>query len=346
MGLRVAAITNIYPTAADPAQGAFVEQQVKGLRKEGVDVRVLHLNRRARGTAVYREAARLVEELERAFEPDLFHVMYGGVLAQRATRARVSRPFVVSFCGSDLLGDPLAGWRRRLAARYGVRASQEAAARAGGIIVKSAGLRDAIDTHIDQGKVWVLPNGIDLDRFRPHDREQCRQELRWDRWQLHVLFPTARREPCKRYDLALAGVRRVRAAGVDAVLQVIPGVPQERVPVWLNAADAVILTSEHEGSPNIVKEALACNRPVVSVDVGDVAERIRGINGCHLVAADPDALAAALLKVAEGPRVVEGRSRVRDFSLDSVSARLAAIYQAVMDRAGERRDGLLMRAAG
>ena len=82
-------------------------------------------------------------------------------------------------------------------------------------------------------------------------------------------------------------MERATRLGIDAEMHHLSGVPNDHVPIWLNASDVVLLTSLHEGSPTIIKEALACNRPVVSVDVGDVRERIRGVDGCFLARPDP-----------------------------------------------------------
>jgi glycosyltransferase involved in cell wall biosynthesis len=104
-------------------------------------------------------------------------------------------------------------------------------------------------------------------------------------------------------------------------------VPHEEVPLWLNAADVVLLTSTHEGSPNAVKEALACNVPIVSVEVGDVRERIDGVEGCHCAAATPPDLAAKLAEVLERGERVRGREQVLELSLPTVARRLRAIYE-------------------
>jgi teichuronic acid biosynthesis glycosyltransferase TuaC len=107
-------------------------------------------------------------------------------------------------------------------------------------------------------------------------------------------------------------------------------VPHEEVPVWLNASDVVLLTSLHEGSPNIVKEALACNIPVVSVDVGDVRERIQGIEGCYLVDPEPGDLAAKLQMVHAGSRRVVSRIKIQELSLERVALQLKKFYSEVL----------------
>jgi glycosyltransferase involved in cell wall biosynthesis len=330
--LRIAVLTNFYPTASCPAQGTFIEQQVLGLRDAGVTVEVLHLDRGANGIGVYRHVVPQLAAFVNRFVPDLLHVMYGGVLAYRATGAPLAVPTVVSFCGSDLLGDKPNGWARQIMGGIGVLASQRAAMRAHGVIVKSAGLRAALDPAVDRNKVWIVSNGVDLHRFRPMDNATCKRHLHWSPSRLNVLFASRKDNRIKRIELAEAAVGLLQASGVPVDLHVMAGVAQEEVPLYLNAADALILTSIHEGSPNIVKEALACNRPVVSVDVGDVRERLEAIDGCYIAEATPESLSKALRRVVLGPGAVEGRSRMHALSLAGVSRDLIQIYRTVLAR--------------
>lgn len=329
--LKILAVTNMYPTAFDPSQGTFVEQQVYGLRRVGADVRVLHLDRRSQGMAVYRRIPELLRQEIRDFGPDLVHCMYGGALAQVTTRMVSLKPVVVSFCGTDLFGEGGVGRPlRRMLSAYGAFASRAAARRASAVIVKSAGMLKALPSSVPYSKAVVIPNGIDMDRFCVLDRDACRGQLGWENERFHVLFTNGRRVPQKRVELAEAAVAILNRRGVPADLKCLPGVPHSEVPVWMNAADVVVLTSVHEGSPNAIKEALACNRPVVSVDVGDVRERIEGIAGCHLVAPDAESIAEGLRQVYNGPRSVAGRERMNELSLENASRRLLGVYQTVI----------------
>jgi glycosyltransferase involved in cell wall biosynthesis len=330
--MRVLAVTNMYPTPDHPALGTFVEQQVVGLRRAGAEVHVLLADRGRDGISAYKGLSRRVAAEAAAFRPDLLHVMYGGVMAGSAVAALPGVPTVLSFCGSDLLGELLSGHLRRWIAGYGVWCSHRAARKAHGIVVKSTNLRDALPRGIDQSRVAIIPNGIDLQRFRPMDRRAACMRLGWDPATFNILFPTNAGDPRKRLPLAQAAIESMRAGGVAVELHQLKGVPHPEVPLWMNASDAVILTSLHEGSPNVVKEALACDVPVVSVDVGDVRERIGAIEGCYLADADPGDLADRLYRVWEGPRRVDGRRRMEELSLESVAARLMAFYRQVSSR--------------
>ncbi|HEY3283540.1 MAG TPA: glycosyltransferase [Armatimonadota bacterium] len=330
--MHILAVTNMYPTPEDPTSGTFVEQQVMGLRRVGVTVEVMLARRLREGAGVYRRLGERVEERVRQGGVDLVHVMYGGVMADQVTRRLRGVPMVVSFCGSDLLGEPLNGALRKLIGGYGVLCSHRAARRAQGIVVKSRNLQQALPRSADRERSLILPNGIDLDRFQEMDRAACRAKLGWCQDSFSVLFPTNAGDARKRLWLAQGAVDLLKAAGLPVELRQLKGVPHAEVPLWLNASDAVILTSQHEGSPNVVKEALACNVPVVSVDVGDVRERLEGIEGCYLAEANPPDLAAKLRRVHGGPGRVLGRERVLELSVERAAARLREHYDRILAR--------------
>ena len=329
--MRILAVTNMYPTPRYPAMGTFVEQQVLGLRRSGLDVEVMLVNRGERGMCAYLTLGAELRNRIQHFQPDVVHVMYGGVLAELVTRITKDRPTVVSFCGSDLLGELLSGSMRRIISEYGVLASHIAASRAGGIVVKSRNLEEALPATANRSKVRIIPNGVDLERFRPLDQIDCRNKLRWDPNKFHVLFPTNAGDPCKRLNLAQSAIDKANRSGLNAELHQLQGVPHEEVPLWLNASNVVLLTSLHEGSPNVIKESLACDLPIVSVDVGDVRERIDGIEGCHIAVPDPGDLGIKLGLVAARNGRVAGRVRMQSLSLEQTALHLRSLYQEVVE---------------
>jgi glycosyltransferase involved in cell wall biosynthesis len=328
--MRVLAVTNMYPSVSAPAEGSFVEQQVTGLRQIGLDVDVLHVDRSGSGAAAYFDVGRSVRERIKVFRPDLVHVMYGGVMPEIVTRAVRDLPVIVSFCGSDLLGENL-HFLRKLMATYGVLASRRAAKRAAGVVVKSRNLEAALPHNVDRRRVRVVPNGIDLNRFTPLDRTECRHSLGWSESAFHVLFASNSGSPVKRPWLAAASVEAAKELGVPAELHLLHNVVPADVPRWLNASNVVLLTSLHEGSPNIIKEALACDVPVVSVDVGDVAERVAGIEGCYIARPDPRSLADCLAKAYIGPVRIQGRGPIEKMSLEGTATRLRIFYEEILE---------------
>ena len=313
--MRVLAVTNMFPCSASPAAGVFIEQQIEGLLSVGVQVQVVFVNRQTEGPFAYYRMRPKIEASVAGFCPDLIHVMYGGVMADQVVRRHRLRPVVVTFHGSDLLGENLSGWFRKIVSHYGVACSKRAARAADGVVVVARHLLKAlpfapgslspdpqVSGFIPQPSmpiVRVIPCGIDPDRFRPMDRVACRRQLRWEPDIFHVLFVSNNGDPVKRPWLARQAVERLAGSGARAELHFVAGVPNAEVPCWINASDVLLLTSLHEGSPMVVKEALACGVPIVSVDVGDVAERMEGIKGCHLAEPNPTDLALKLRMVYE-----------------------------------------------
>jgi glycosyltransferase involved in cell wall biosynthesis len=323
----------MYPSAEFPQAGPFIADQVESLRAAGVSVDVLHIDR-TEGRHVYQGLGKKVRHRVAELEPDLVHVMYGGVMADAVTRAVRDRPVLVSFCGTDLLARRGDGFLGRVSVQYGALASRRAARRASGIIVKSANLYDALPADVDKSRTWIVPNGIDLSLFRPLDRGDCQRRLGWSAEKLHVLFPARIGRPEKRYGLARAAVEALGQPTVE--LHPLDGIPHEEVPIWLNGANVVLLTSAHEGSPNAVKEALACNVPVVSVDVGDVRERIAGIEGCFIAAASPSHLADSLAAALARTTPIDAREKISDLALEQVAERIHGIYTSLIGEAFER----------
>jgi glycosyltransferase involved in cell wall biosynthesis len=329
MFMRILAVTNMYPIPEMLDFGTFVEQQIAGLRQIGLEVEVMFVDRIKRGMRAYLGLGPQIQARVRRFEPDLVHSMYGGVLAAQVTLAVNDRPTVVTFHGSDLLGENLSGTLRKVISRYGIWCSRRAAQRASGIIAVSKVLLDALPKQMDRSKIRVIPCGIDLERFKPLDQQSCRQRLGWEPGRFHILFPGSR-DPVKRPALARAAVAAIKNREVRAEIHYLRGISNSEVPIWLNASDVVLLTSLHEGSPTIVKEALACNVPVVSVNVGDVAERIHGIEGCYIASSEPSDIAAKLSMVYGGSRRVSGRPKMQTLSLEQIANRLKDTYEEIL----------------
>ncbi|MCD6291575.1 MAG: glycosyltransferase [Anaerolineae bacterium] len=308
--MRVLLVTNMYPTPDRPAAGVFVAEQVASLRKLGVDFDVLYVDGRRSTWNYLWGPFRLWAQMRRA-RYDLIHAHY--VFSGLIARLQWGRPLVLTHPGIAVL----TGWTAplcRLASRW-----------ANEVIVVSEAMRRAlapIPSH-------VIPCGVDMKMFRPGDQAAARARLGLEPHRPLVLFAGDLR-PEKRYPLAQAAVARLRATGVDAELVTLTGQPHDRVPLYMQACDALILTSTHEGSPMVVKEAMACNLPVVSVDVGDVAEVVGNTEGCVITTADPDALAAGLREALAHGRT-DGRAAVERFDMDRIARRILSVYQSAVE---------------
>jgi glycosyltransferase involved in cell wall biosynthesis len=327
--MRILAITNMYPSGEFPGRGVFVQEQIKGLCAVGLEVRVLFVDRRQEGPLAYYRMRGKIARTVAEFNPDMIHLMYGGVMADQVARCRQGRPLMVTFHGSDLLGENLSGWTRKMISRYGVYCSRRASRTADGVVIVARHLLQALNGGVSTDKVRVIPCGIDLERFKPMDSLLCKHQLGWRTDSFHVLFASSNGDPVKRPALAKAAVAQMNQRERAPELHYLMGIPNADVPVWLNASDALLLTSLHEGSPTVVKEALACGLPVVSVDVGDVAERIEGIEGCHLAQPEPADLAAKLGLVRQHAQRLNIGTRLDELSILSVAQKLKRCYEEI-----------------
>jgi len=241
---------------------------------------------------------------------DLVHANYG--LTAPAAIAQPNLPVVLSLWGSDLMGT------------YG-SVSKFCARHCDAVIVMSEEMADELDCDCH-----VIPHGVDLDRFEPMPQREARAEMGWDPDAHHVLFPYPKGREVKNYPRAERVVERVRERADRPVeLQIASGIPHELMPTLFNAADVLLLTSDREGSPNTVKEAMACNLPVVATDVGDVRSRLDGVANSH-VAADDDRLADAVEAVLRRGQRSDGRDAIRPLSTERMAERIHGVYAEVL----------------
>jgi len=175
----------------------------------------------------------------------------------------------------------------------------------------------------------IIPNGVDLNAFRPLDRNEARKALGLDPEKKYVLFPYDPAEQRKRYDLIRAAVAEAQFSNPELEILHVRGVPRERMPLYMNAADLLLLASIFEGSPNAVKEAMAVNLPVVSVDVGDVRELLGQTEGCLIVPRDTKAMAGKIVEVCRSPVRTQGREQIARLSIENVAKQVVAVYAQV-----------------
>ena len=321
---RVLTLTNMYPTPERPSYGCFVEAQVESLRKQGLAVDVHFIDGRTSRWA-YARALRSVREKMRSGAYDLVHAHYGYSALYPLVLGKL--PLIVTFHGSDVLiaNDGGAASRRWL----DLKVRDYVAAHADAVIVQTPEMRDALRGAAKP--VRVIPMGIDIERFRPLDRAACRSQLGYEATERAALFPYDPARTIKGHDLAKAAMALVRRDVPGARLRVVEGADPTDMPVHYNAADCLLIASVREGSPNTIKEALACNLPVVSTDCGDAATMLDGVSGCRIAERTAASLAAGLLEVFSRPDPrSNGRASVASLDLRATAARIAGVYQEVL----------------
>ncbi len=322
---RVLVVTNLWPTEADLGYGSFVQAQMESLRPLGVEFDTLFIDGRASRWNYLRGVCRMRGLLRRK-RYELIHAHFG--LSGWVARCQLSIPVVVSFMGDDVLGRPR---RDGTITAYGkfLQASSFLLARiVSACIVKSAEMKSKLKLASAQ----VIPNGVDLNAFRPLDRTEVRNALGLEAEKRYVLFPYDPAEERKRYDLVEAAVAEAQLQNPTIEILRVRGVPRERMPLYMNAADVLVLASIFEGSPNAVKEAMAVNLPVVAVDVGDVREVIRSTEGCFIVPREAKAMAEKIVEVCRKQSRTRGGEQIARLSIENVAKQVLAVYESVITR--------------
>jgi len=311
--LRVLIVANMYPSAASPSYGVFVADQVAGLRATGaVEVEVFHWDARRRP---WRYALAALELALTDVEADIVHAHYGlsGIVALAAPRRL---PLVLTVHGRDC-HHPVVKRLTSLVAR-----------RAAAVVAVS----DELAARCPFPVAAVIPPGVDLEQFRPLSRAEARGRLGIGArpGQRLVVFPADPQRPEKRYADARALIERLAATRPEVELKAVFGRPRTEMPLWLNAADAVIVTSQREGYGLACVEALACDVPVLSTPVGVAPALLAGIDGCLCTPFDAARWSEHLDAVlaADEPRV-DGRAVAETQGLPAAARRTLQLYRSL-----------------
>jgi glycosyltransferase involved in cell wall biosynthesis len=324
--LRILVVTAMYPSKERPAYGTFVKEQVESLRSAGIEVDVLCINGND-GMKGYLVAVQEMRNLMKATPYDLVHAHYG--LSGATARMQVHSPLVVTFHGSDLLGGVGSQFQYTFEGRVKVLISKFV----GLVAAKCIVVADLLKSKLRSQSVVTIPMGVDLSLFRPINPREAREKLGLTQDRQRVLFAANPSNRLKRFDIAEAAVGLLREIKPNIELLPIYDVAHEKVPLYMNACDVLVLTSMHEASPCVIKEALACNLRIVSVDVGDVARRINGVSGCYLCERTPEDVATKLHQALDGCSSTNGRDKIQHLSLQNIAQEVIAVYEDLIGRA-------------
>ena len=290
----------------------LVKNQGESLIKKGVDVDFFVI--KGSGISGYLKAIPRIRKKIKEGSYDIVHAHYS--FSAFAASLAGSFPLVVSLMGSDAYMSTF--WRWCANIFYYLRWNAT--------IVKTPQMKEMLN----MPKLYVIPNGVNMERYTLMEKTEAREKIKYFSEKKLIVFIADPARPEKNYALAQQVVDALNTPEIE--LMPVSGVSNEQIPYYLNAADALLLTSKWEGSVNVIKEALACNLPIVSTDVGDVKLNISGVDGCYVCKQDVNDLTEKLnLALSFGQRT-NGRQRIIELGLDSdtIAVKLIEVYNSLL----------------
>lgn len=293
--------------------GYVVKNQGDSLIRYGIDLEYFSITP---GIIGYLRAIPGIRKRVKEGGYDIVHAHYNlsGIVASMAG----SFPLVVSLMGSDVHQNFILLWITQVLSKWRWRA----------VIVKTEAMKEKLRLK----RAFVISNGVDTDRFIPAHKEEAREKLGLTGRGKIVLFIASKNRPEKNLSMAEEAVAYLQDKSVEFLH--LHSMENSMIPLYLNAADLLLLTSRREGGVNVIKEAMACNCPIVSTDVGDVRWVTSGIDGCYITGSGIPDVAANIKKALDFSARTTGRERIFELGLDSVSVagKLAEIYNSVSKR--------------
>jgi teichuronic acid biosynthesis glycosyltransferase TuaC len=287
----------------------IINNQGLSLQKNGIDVTYFTII--GKGVKGYTKSIKVLRHLLKTHTFDVVHAHYS--LSAFVASLAGAQPLIVSLMGSDVKSKLYFKYIIKLFDRYSWSKT----------IVKSEDMKLSLGIK----DVFVIPNGVDYEKFRPLPKEICKNELGWDTSKIQILFAGSPKNKVKNYPLAQAVISLL--AENDYELKVLDNIPNEKMPIYHNAADVVMLTSLWEGSPNVIKEAMACNRPIVSTDVGDVKSLIQNTLGCYITDSNPQNISRKIKIAVQIESCTIGRMDIKHLEESTIAKQIIDLYQAI-----------------
>ena len=290
----------------------FVGEQVAALRNCGAESDIFLV--KGKGIFGYLNQFKSLKERIKEFNPDIVHAHFGlcGLLANLQRKV----PVITTYHGSDINDK-----RTFLFSKAAMQLS------AWNIFVS----RKTLEIAKPKQNHSLLPCGIDFSELQLIPRSEARQRMKLDLDKKYVLFAGAFDNQVKNAPLAKEAVAFLQNEKLE--LLELKGYSREEVTLLMCAADAFLMTSFTEGSPQVIKEAMTCGCPIVSVDVGDVKERVDGVAGCYVAnTREPKELAELIRKALAFEGKTKGREKIIMDGLDNrqVAKNLLSLYESII----------------
>jgi teichuronic acid biosynthesis glycosyltransferase TuaC len=287
----------------------IIKNQGISLKNEGIDITYFTII--GKGLIGYLKNVKRLKDFLNKNKYDIIHAHYS--MSAFVASLAGSKPLVVSLMGSDVKSDKFykifiylfnkCSWSKT--------------------IVKSEDMKMSLGIK----GIQVIPNGVDLVKFKPLDQIECKNKLKWNSNKKQILFASNPNRYEKNYPLAKNSFALLD--DINYELKVLENITNDLMPLYFNAADLVILTSLWEGSPNVIKEAMACNRPILSTNVGDIFTLLSNVEGCNIIEANAQDIADKIKNNIEKFSISDGRKKIILLKIDSknIAIKIIKLYE-------------------
>ncbi|WP_194976264.1 glycosyltransferase family 4 protein [Aquiflexum lacus] len=305
----------------------IIQLQAKSIEEKGVEIE--HFLIFGSGIKGYFSNIFKLRKHLKKHSYDLIHAHFGFscIVAQLA---KGKLPLLVTLMGTDVLGRKDLKGKMSLGSKiilwinhfFGIYIYDA-------VIVMNRKMKDMFLKR--KGPTYILSNGVDTTLFQEIPKAEALNYLGWDPNLNHFLFMANPNRPEKNYPLVHDAIKILKEKGRPVKLHAVFQEKSENLKYYFSAATALLIPSYHEGSPNVVKEAFACNCPIVFTDVGDVAETTADLEGCFMAPYDPEGFSKEIIKAIEFRKNklrIKGRERIKklDFDKEVVAEKIKQIY--------------------
>jgi len=287
----------------------FITEQVESLKSIGMDIEIFSIV--GKGVLGYLINAIQIRNIVRKTKPDIIHAHYG--LSGLAARLFTSIPLVITFHGSDAY-IPYVKFLSSLAAKlssYNICVEEK--------------LKHRIREH---KKSVTIPCGINLNVFYPISKNIAREMTGLELEKKYILFSSRLDNPVKQFTLAKTAVEKIN---LQIEILELSNKSRAEVNLLLNACDVALLTSKSEGSPQFIKEAMACNCPIVATDVGDIKNIISSTEGCYITSFESEDIALKIQLALSYNKRTNGRHNIMQYDNKIIAKKIYDIYKKVLN---------------
>ena len=315
--MKVLVVTSEWSSKNHPNHVPFLKDNILSLKSKDVKISIYKIKSESmsnRLSSIFKLRKKIRDD-----KYDVIHIHWGynGLFC-----LGLNTPVVVTFHGSDL-NRPFPFKIRSMIAYLFSKISTITSNY--NIFVSEALVKNSL---IKKKKMTVIPMGIDLEKFCPKDKRECRDQLELPLNKHIILFGGNSSQVVKRLPLAMSAFSYLDD---KYKLITIDYIDHNLIPIYMNACDMLLMTSAIEGSPTMIKEALACNVPVVSTNVGDVKEQLNGLENCFIIKSEtPREIASVVKKCIKNQVVPNGRAKMLNFSVNVLSNEIIKIYRSLL----------------